>query len=80
MNPLLQKLIATTDEVDYIEMFDYFGLRFMTGDPAKPWSLEVRPDATPRRDPRRTVGRPARWQRVKTHFHIYSGVGVQCLR
>jgi predicted metalloprotease with PDZ domain len=47
VDPLLQKLIATTEEVDYTEMLDWFGLRFMTGDPAKAWSLEVRPDATP---------------------------------
>jgi predicted metalloprotease with PDZ domain len=47
VNPLLQKLIATTEEVDYTEMLDWFGLRFMTGDPAKAWSLELRPDATP---------------------------------
>jgi len=26
------KLIATTEEVDYTEMLDWFGLRFMTGD------------------------------------------------
>ena len=45
---LLHKLIATTDEVDYTEMLDWFGLRFMTdsGDPAKAWTLEARPDAT----------------------------------
>ena len=30
VKPLLQKLIATTDEVDYTEMLDWFGLRFMT--------------------------------------------------
>lgn len=46
VNPLLQKLIATTEEVDYAEMLEWFGLRFITGDPAKVWSLEVRPDAT----------------------------------
>jgi predicted metalloprotease with PDZ domain len=46
VNAFLQKLIATTDEVDYTEMLDWFGLRFMTGDPAKAWTLEVRPDAT----------------------------------
>lgn len=40
---LLHKLIATTDEIDYSEMLDWFGLRF---DPAKEWTLEVRPDAT----------------------------------
>ena len=46
VEPLLHKLIATTDEIDYTEMLDWFGLRFMTGDPAKVWTLEVRPDAT----------------------------------
>jgi predicted metalloprotease with PDZ domain len=45
---LLHKLIATTEEVDYTEMLDWFGLRFMTdsGDPTKTWTVEVRPDAT----------------------------------
>jgi predicted metalloprotease with PDZ domain len=50
---LLHKLIATTEEVDYREMLDWFGLRFapnadptMPTDPAKSWTLEVRPDAT----------------------------------
>jgi hypothetical protein len=46
VDPLLQKLIATTEEIDYTEMLDWFGLRFMTGDPAKAWTLEVRPDAS----------------------------------
>jgi len=44
---LLHRLIATTEEVDYTEMLDWFGLRFAPGeDPAKAWTLEVRPDAT----------------------------------
>ena len=48
VSALLHKLIATTEEVDYTEMLDWFGLRFMTDsdDPAKAWTLEVRPDAT----------------------------------
>ncbi len=48
VSALLHKLIATTEEVDYTEMLDWFGLRFMTdsGDPTKTWTLEVRPDAT----------------------------------
>ena len=29
---LLHKLIATTEEIDYTEMLDWFGLRFMKGD------------------------------------------------
>jgi predicted metalloprotease with PDZ domain len=45
---LLHALIATTEEVDYSEMLDWFGLRFAASDdPAKAWILEVRPDATP---------------------------------
>ena len=43
VSDLLHTLIATTEEVDYHEMLDWFGLRF---DPAKEWTLEVRPDAT----------------------------------
>ncbi len=43
---LLHKLIATTEEVDYTEILEWFGLRFMTGNPDKAWTLEVRPDAT----------------------------------
>ena len=44
---LLHTLIATTEEIDYSEMLDWFGLRFMTSeDPATAWTLEVRPDAT----------------------------------
>lgn len=52
LRPLLQKLVATTEEVDYTEMLEWFGLRFVpqdaaaTPDPAKAWTLEVRPDAT----------------------------------
>jgi predicted metalloprotease with PDZ domain len=48
MSALLHKLVATTDEVDYTEMLDWFGWRFAKDDdPAKAWTLEVRPDATP---------------------------------
>jgi predicted metalloprotease with PDZ domain len=45
LKPLLHKLVATTEEIDYTEMLDWFGLRFSL-DPAKAWGLEVRPDAT----------------------------------
>ena len=31
----------------YAEMLDWFGLRFVTGDPAKAWTLEILPDVTP---------------------------------
>jgi predicted metalloprotease with PDZ domain/cyclophilin family peptidyl-prolyl cis-trans isomerase len=48
VSALLHTLIATTEEVDYSEMLDWFGLRFAAAeDPAKAWTLEVRPDATP---------------------------------
>jgi predicted metalloprotease with PDZ domain len=52
LKPLLHKLVATAEEVDYTEMLDWFGLRFVPQDatapldPAKAWTLEVRPDAT----------------------------------
>ena len=47
VSALLHTLIATTQEVDYREMLDWFGLRFKTdGDAADRWTLEVRPDAT----------------------------------
>jgi predicted metalloprotease with PDZ domain len=50
VGPLLHKLIATTDEIDYAEMLDWFGLRFAPSvDAAKPsWNLEVRADASAR--------------------------------
>jgi hypothetical protein len=62
VSALLHKLIATTEEIDYTEMLDWFGLRFKPADTAPPapaaspapasapapqWTLEVRPDATP---------------------------------
>ena len=46
VSDLLHKLIATTEEVDYTEMLDWFGLEFMSGDPGKTWTLQVRQDAT----------------------------------
>ena len=48
IEPLLHRLVATTEEVDYQEMLDWFGLRFAPNDDAaKAWTLEVLPDATP---------------------------------
>jgi predicted metalloprotease with PDZ domain len=47
VSALLHRLIASTDEIDYTEMLDWFGLRFAPNeDPARAWTLEVRPDAT----------------------------------
>jgi predicted metalloprotease with PDZ domain len=46
--PLMHSLVESTDEVDYSEMLDWFGLRFTSdSDPAKQWTMEPRPDATP---------------------------------
>ena len=44
-----RKHLASTEELDYTEALDCFGLRFaVSPDPAKPtWKLEVNPDATP---------------------------------
>ena len=48
LEPLLHRLVATTAEVDYQEMLDWFGLRFASSDdPARAWTLEERPDAMP---------------------------------
>jgi predicted metalloprotease with PDZ domain len=48
VHDLLHKLIATTAEVDYTEMLDWFGLQFApSAEPAAAWTLQVRPDATP---------------------------------
>jgi predicted metalloprotease with PDZ domain len=48
IKPLMHKLVATTEEVDYTEMLDWFGLRFIpNADPTKAWALEERPEATP---------------------------------
>ena len=42
-----RKAIASTEELDYREALDWFGLRFApSDDPAKEWKLEVREDAT----------------------------------
>jgi predicted metalloprotease with PDZ domain len=47
LGPLLHSLIATTEEIDYTELLEWFGLRFIpNADPAKEWTLEIRADAT----------------------------------
>jgi predicted metalloprotease with PDZ domain len=44
------RALASTEELDYSEMLEWFGLRFAPQsnppDPAKTWLLEARPDAT----------------------------------
>src|SRR5262249_57756724 len=45
--PLLHKLVATTEELDYSEMLEWFGLRFAPNDdPKKQWTLEIKSDVT----------------------------------
>jgi len=47
LEDLFHKTLATTEELDYTEALDWFGLRFApSDDPTKAWTLEVRPDAT----------------------------------
>jgi len=42
------RALASTEELDYTEALDWFGLRFAAlDDPKTAWTLEVRPDATP---------------------------------
>jgi predicted metalloprotease with PDZ domain len=49
MTEWFRKTLASTEELDYTGALDWFGLRFATTDPpdpAKEWTIEVRPDAT----------------------------------
>jgi predicted metalloprotease with PDZ domain len=47
LGPWLKKAVASTEEPDYGEALDWFGLRLARGDGAtKSWRLEVRGDAT----------------------------------
>jgi predicted metalloprotease with PDZ domain len=49
LSAFFHKALATTEELDYAEALDWFGLRFVepgSSDPARAWTLEIRPDAT----------------------------------
>jgi predicted metalloprotease with PDZ domain len=47
LQPWFVKALASTEELDYAEALDWFGLRFAAGDgDAKTWRLEVRDDGT----------------------------------
>jgi predicted metalloprotease with PDZ domain len=42
-----RRALASTEELDYAEALDWFGLRFVPSEgPSKAWKLEVRADAT----------------------------------
>jgi predicted metalloprotease with PDZ domain len=48
--PWFQRALRSTEELDYAELLDWYGLRFAepgSPDPARAWLLEERPDATP---------------------------------
>jgi predicted metalloprotease with PDZ domain len=50
LEDFFRRALMTTEELDYREMLDWFGLRFAepgSGDAARAWALEIRPDATP---------------------------------
>jgi predicted metalloprotease with PDZ domain len=50
LSALFHTLLATTDELDFTEALDWFGLKFEEpglADSRRAWSLAVRPDATP---------------------------------
>jgi predicted metalloprotease with PDZ domain len=47
LQPWFKRALASTEELDYTEALDWFGLQFATGDKkAKTWRLELRADAT----------------------------------
>ena len=52
LSAFFRSTITTTDELDYTESLDWYGLRFVdpgASDPSEAWRLEVRPDAAPAR-------------------------------
>jgi len=92
VSALLQMLIATTEEIDYTEMLDWFGLRFMTpeaavetasaappaqGAPVRRWTLEVRPDATPAQ-PDASASMPAAREASTTRARASASSGSSC--
>ncbi|MBI1765877.1 MAG: M61 family metallopeptidase [Acidobacteria bacterium] len=57
-----RKWLASTEELDYTEALDWFGLRFAEAEqPAKAWQLAVRADASPQQKSRlqKWLGQPA---------------------
>ena len=49
LGPWFQRALRSTEELDYAEMLDWYGLRFAepgSADPARAWALEIRPGAT----------------------------------
>src|SRR5262249_7519452 len=46
LRPFFHTALDTTDELDYREALDWFGLRFADSETAVSWKLEPRPDAS----------------------------------
>ena len=49
LTPWFQRALRTTEELDYAEMLEWYGLRFAepgSSNPARAWQLEVSPNAT----------------------------------
>ena len=42
-----QSAVSSTDELDYTDLLEWFGLRFTPGEGPAAWRLERRPDQTP---------------------------------
>jgi predicted metalloprotease with PDZ domain len=56
LTEFMRKALRSTEELDYTEALDWFGLRFAASpDPARAWNLEVRSDATPAQQARLTT-------------------------
>jgi predicted metalloprotease with PDZ domain len=48
LSGFFQRALRSTEELDYEEALEWFGLRFAeAAEPQRAWTLEVRPDATP---------------------------------
>ena len=57
LRPFFHRIVETTEELDYSDALQWYGLRFAPSEnPAKAWTLEVRADATPTQR--------ARWRRL----------------
>ena len=47
LSEFFRRALRSTEELDYDEALDWYGLRFApAAEPARAWSLEVRPDAS----------------------------------
>jgi predicted metalloprotease with PDZ domain len=48
LSEFFRRAVRSTEELEYDDALDWYGLRFTdAGEPPRPWTLEVRQDATP---------------------------------